>query len=197
MGVYSAIRFDSLPEQLPVQVQIDGSIRMMPREQAVWVMPIVTALIWLSMAATPYIDKRPNLQKRVRRFYTLNQMSSTLLLFSIHIAMLTYYDDPLLIARLVIIGALVVFIVIGNEMPRLPVEALRDRKPHWLARWSKTSRRTNRFAGRALVLVGLTVLPAALMLPLGTVMLVMLVTLTLSSIGIMLYSYMDAQQART
>lgn len=193
MGVYSGIQFKSLPAELPVQVQIDGSIRMMPREQAVWVMPVVTALIWLSIAAAPYI--RPQ-RKRSQRFDALSQTTSTVFLFCVHIAMLTYYDDPMLIARIVIIGGLLTFIVLGNELPRAPVTTVMRFYPSWLVGWSKTSKRTNRFAGRAMVLVGLTVLPSALMLPLATVMMVMLTTLLIATSGIALYAYMDMQQAK-
>lgn len=195
MVVFSVARYRLLPTELPVHFNIDGSVNTLPRDQAIWVMPGLTALVWLIMGITPYIDRRRELYRRYHGYYTLSRNTAIFLLLGIHVVTLTYFDDPSMIARLAIIGVLLTFIVIGNETPRVPAEMLNWTSLRWLAIRLKPSRRTSRFAGRALVLVGLTCLPAALMLPMATLTLVMMVTLTLALIGIGIFAYLDTQQA--
>ena len=191
MLVFSALVYSDLPEQVPTKFDLDGEVvSTTAREIAALIMPVVSAGILGLFVLIPKIDPRAESYEQFGRTFARLKNIIIAMLFGIHVLLLTRYDDPDSITRMILLAASIMMLGLANELPRIrPTWFVGVRTP-WTLSSDSVWRETHRVGGQALFVVSLANIVAILVLspPAG----VIFFTATIIAVfgGIVVYSYM-------
>lgn len=191
----SAAFYSRLPERMPVHWGLDGEVdRYGSRLEGAFLLPVVMLALWALMRWLPTIDPRRANYAKFADTYDLIVASMLVLFAVLHAAILgVALGWPVSLGRLVpaLVGLL--FVVLGNALPRA--------RPNWWfgirTPWTLTSdrvwMRTHRVGGYLMFGAGLVCLVAAAIPSPWTYGLAFGAVLT-SSIGSLVYSYLAWKQ---
>ena len=193
--VFTAAVYGKLPERMPVHWSIDGEPdRYGSRVEGALLLPALLLAVWALMRVLPKIDPRRENYAKFESTYELFVQITLTILALIHIAILGIaLGWPLSIARVMpsLIGIL--FLVLGNALPRA--------RPNWWfgirTPWTLTNERvwvrTHRVGGYLLAASGAAFLFAAALPSRWTIGLAIAAAIV-ASLGSFIYSYFTWKQ---
>jgi uncharacterized membrane protein len=191
MFLISLIIYPSLPDVIPTHWDINGQAdNFAPKSVGAWALPALSIVLYAILYLAPYFDpKRASLERSADTYILIRTVTMLFFLFIHSMALYsTFQGDQSLSTMWLTLGMGVLFMVLGNYMPRM--------KPSWIAGirtpWTISSEtvwtKTHRFGGRVFVLGGLVVcLTAFLPIVAGTIL--MIATLATTTLIPIAYSY--------
>jgi uncharacterized membrane protein len=157
--VASAVVYPSLPERIPTHWNLAGEVDgWSPRSWGAWMMPAVIAFVWALTRWLPAIDpRRRNYEKFSGAFeeIMLSVMVFMLVLHGIMLAAALGY--PVAIERVVPVGVGLLFIVIGNLLPRARSNWFVGIRTPWTLSSDRVWEKTHRVGGRLFVVGGILI----------------------------------------
>jgi uncharacterized membrane protein len=160
---FSAIMYPRLPERMPVHWDLHGSVnRYGSRLEGAFFLPGVMLLVWLLLRFLPRIDPRRANYEKFGDTYDLLINSLVALFAVMHVALVgTALGWPVSIERLApaLIGLL--FIILGNALPRARSNWWFGIRTPWTLSNERVWMRTHRVAGYLLAGAGVVLLIAA------------------------------------
>ncbi|MDQ7024905.1 MAG: DUF1648 domain-containing protein [Anaerolineae bacterium] len=190
MLVTSLILYPSLPDELPIHWNLSGEVDdTAPKAIAVFIMPLVAILVFASTYIVPMIDPRRDSYEKFAPSYERVRLALVMFMVGIHIIMLTQYDNPQALIRLLLFAVSLLLAVIGNEMGRFRPTWFTGIRTPWTLADERVWRKTHRVGARWFVGMGLTNMLVSLILPLQAVGIVIIITTVTVSLGLVAYSY--------
>lgn len=152
--------YPKLPEQVAMHWNLEGEAdNFMGRFWGAFMMPLLGLGILLLMIFLPVIDPRRENYTKFSKSYRLIRIGLVLFFAVIHIVALGvnlgYNID---IGKIVSLGIGILFILIGNYMPKIRHNYFLGIKVPWTLASEKVWRKTHRLAGKLYVLAGIIVL---------------------------------------
>jgi uncharacterized membrane protein len=155
----SLFQFSQLPERMPTHWGMNGEINgWSSRLWGASVIPLILLLLALMMRWLPTIDpRRANYPKFAGTFEAIFISIMLLLLFT-HFAMLAAAAGyPIRMERWVPVGVGLLFIVLGNLLPRARPNWFVGIRTPWTLSSDRVWEKTHRLAGYVLVIAGIIV----------------------------------------
>ncbi len=147
-----------LPDPMPTHWGADGQPNgWMPRTWGAIAAPLAATLAYLSMTVSPYLDPRSRNWAAFADIYpVLKTGVCALMLFVTYLALSAAASpDPTLPANRVLIGVGLLFVVMGNYLPKVRSNFFVGIRTPWTLSSDEVWVRTHRFAGKAMVVLGL------------------------------------------
>lgn len=192
---FSLIVYSRLPERVPVHWGVHGNVnRYGSRAEAAFVVPTVMLAVWLLLRFLPRIDpRRANYEKFADTYELL--INSFIAVFAvIHVSNLgTALGWPIAMQRLVPVLVGLLFIILGNALPRARPNWWFGIRTPWTLSNDRVWMRTHRvagylFAGAGVVLLVAAFLPSAWTFALGVT------AVGAAAFGSFVYSYFAWKQ---
>jgi uncharacterized membrane protein len=194
----SAVVYPDLPERIPTHWNLAGEVDGWSRRAwGAWLMPVVIAFVWGLMRWLPAIDpRRKNYEKFGGTFegIMLSVMVFMLILHGITLAAALGY--PVAMERVAPFSTGLLFIVIGNLLPRARSNWFVGIRTPWTLSSDRVWEKTHRVGGRLFVLGGILISLSAL-LSASWSHWVVLVIVSVCSIGAVVYSYVEWRKEKT
>jgi uncharacterized membrane protein len=196
--VASAVAYPSLPERIPTHWNFAGEVDgWSPRAWGAWMMPVVIAFVWALMRWLPAIDpRRSNYDKFSGAFeeIMLSVMAFMLVLHGITLAAALGY--PLPMERVVPVGVGLLFIVIGNLLPRARSNWFVGIRTPWTLSSDRVWEKTHRVGGKLFVLGGILIALSSFV-DASWSRWAPMVVIGISSLGAVVYSYLEWRKEKT
>jgi uncharacterized membrane protein len=167
LGAFALAVYGRLPARIPTHWDLSGEVDgWMPRFPGAFLMPATVAGLWAFFQVLPRIDPRAEHYERFTGTYWLLVNLSMLFLALIGVVSL---GVPLGwgvdVGRVAVIGAGVLFVLIGNYLPRVRSNWWMGIRTPWTLSSESVWRRTHRLGGWTFVLAGLVVIASAFLRP--------------------------------
>lgn len=190
MFVVSLVLYPSLPDELPIHWNLSGEVDdTAPKAIAVLIMPVLATVVFAITYIVPYIDPRRDSYKKFAPSYERVRLAIVIFMVGIHIVMLTQYDNPQAVIRLLMFAMSLLLAVIGNEMGRFRQTWFTGIRTPWTLADERVWRKTHRVGARWFVGMGFVNMIASLTLPLLAVGVVVITSTVGVSLGLVAYSY--------
>lgn len=162
--------YSKLPDLMPIHWGISGEVdNYAPKAFAAFLPPVIMIGMWLLMEFSPKIDpKKANYSKFMGSYRIMMNILITFF-FLLHIAVIASslgYDIPIDIVVPGLVGIL--FIVIGNYLPKSRSNFFYGIKTPWTLTSEESWRKTHRLGGKLFVLAGIVTIIGSLLFS-GTV----------------------------
>lgn len=184
--------FDRLPNPMAVHWDLAGNANgWMPRSLGAFVTPGIMLVAWFSLRMAPMLDPRRENYQKFSSAYDLTIATLLVVAFVIHLVVLAIalgYPVPVMRLAPALVG--IVFVLIGNVMPRVRSNFLFGIRTPWTLSNERVWARTHRLGGYTMTVAGGAMLLAALLAPtqvLGPIVVAAVVT---ALIAPAVYSYL-------
>ncbi len=162
MLIISAVAWVQLPPdaQVPVHWGPDGQPDgYADKTVGLLLLPVITGLVAALMAIIPSIEPRRANLERSWKPYLATWIGVVLLMAGLHVlAVAAALGSTLDMTRIVFIGAGVLFLVIGNFLPKARQNFLMGVRTPWTLTSERSWTATHRLGGRLFVLLGLVMI---------------------------------------
>jgi len=196
--VASAVVYPSLPERIPTHWNFAGEVDgWSPRAWGAWMMPVMMVFVWALTRFLPAIDpRRKNYEKFSGAFegIILSVMVFMLVLHGITLAAALGY--PLAMELVVPVGVGILFIVIGNLLPRARSNWFVGIRTPWTLSSDRVWEKTHRVGGKLFVLGGILIALSAFVGASWSRWAPMVV-IGICSLGAVIYSYLEWRKEKT
>lgn len=192
----SLAAFGRMPERVPVHWDAAGNVdRYGSRLEGALLLPAVILLLAILIPVLPRIDPRRANYDKFRPTYHLVMNATLTLLLAIHLgALATGLGFAVPIGRLVPAGVGILFLVLGNALPRARPNWMFGIRTPWTLSNDRVWERTHRVGGYLMFGAGLAILLSAL-LPAGQASFAILIgAVVVVSLGSVVYSYVAWRQ---
>jgi uncharacterized membrane protein len=167
MSLLSGWAWTQLPAgaEVPIHWGLDGRIDgYAPKEIGLFLLPFVTAAVAALLAVIPRFEPRRANLERSGKAYGATWIAAVTLLGGFHVlAVAAALGADLEISRLVLVGTGVLFVVIGNYLPKVRPNYLMGIRTPWTLASDLSWVRTHRLGGRLFVIEGLVLLVLGLL----------------------------------
>jgi uncharacterized membrane protein len=190
--IASAVVYPKLPLTIPTHWDMLGRPNgWSSRLWGAWVMPIFLVALWAFMRVLPRIDPRGGNYAKFGGAYEGIIVSIMLFMLGTHIIILrAALGYPVAMERVLPIGLGVLFIAIGNLLPRARPNWFIGIRTPWTLSSDRVWEKTHRFGGHVFVGAGiLMVLSALVTAPWAPVALFTIIVLCTASV--LVYSYVE------
>lgn len=191
----SAAVWKRLPERVPIHWNFHGEIDDWGgRLEGALLFPVLALVVWLVLPRLPLIDPRRASFEKFRGSYDLVVTVTLAFLFAVHCAVIAAalgYDVSM--GRLIPVGVGLLFITIGNVLPRTRPNWVMGVRTPWTLSNDRVWTRTHRVGGYLLVAAGVLIMLSAF-LPASWGFGVLLVATLGSALGSVVYSYFAWKQ---
>lgn len=188
--IFSLAVFSRLPERVPVHWGISGEPdRYGSRFEGAFLLPIVTVAVLALLRWLPSRDPRAANIEKFRDSYDLMIIAFTMFMTGLHVLLLgSSLGWTINVSMVVLIGVGMLFMVLGNMMPRARSNFLFGVRTPWTLSSDAVWMRSNRLAGYAMVAAGAVTIAGAF---LGTpwAFIVALTSIAVAAIIPIVYSY--------
>lgn len=159
--------YPDLPERVPSHWNLSGEIDgWTSKRWGVFVMPLLLVGGLAMFHFLPRIDPRGANYSKFKGTYEILIITSMIFILGVHLAMLaTALGKDVSMERLMPIGVGVLFMVIGNLLPRTRPNWFMGVRTPWTLSSDRVWDRTHRLSGHLFVGAGLLILLAALFAP--------------------------------
>lgn len=179
-----------LPAEVATHWGMNGEPDGWSSKPVLFVLPAMLVLLALLFMVLPRIDPRRAHYELHARTYWLVANSSMVFLAVLGMGVVAFnlgWTFPL--ARLVQVGAGVLFVIIGNVMTRVRSNWFLGFRTPWTLASEDVWRRTHRLGGRTMVIGGLLLAVAGLVLPARQSFIVLMVVAVMVGLLPLVYSY--------
>ncbi|WLR52816.1 SdpI family protein [Bacillus tianshenii] len=168
----SIVVYGSLPEQIPIHFSANGEPdNYMGKPLGPFLVPLTTLGLFVLMVFLPKVDPRKENYTRFQGSYVLIVSVIIWFLAAIHVIVLMYALGYNLHLNTVFpIGTGILFLILGNYMPKVKHNYFVGVKTPWTLANEKVWYRTHRFAGKVfmfigIVLIGMVFIPQSYIYP--------------------------------
>lgn len=137
----------------------------MPRDTALMFGPLMLAAITLLLWILPYMQPKTGKLERSASVYAVSWIGTVALLAFGHLFIVGHALGWALSAQPLLLGPGLLFILIGNFMPKAQRNYLVGVRTPWTLSDERVWHKTHRLAGPVMMLAGVIMLGAALMMP--------------------------------
>jgi uncharacterized membrane protein len=163
----SAAVYSELPDRMPTHWNLQGEMDgWMPRPWGAFLIPLILVAQLGLFYVLPRIDPRGANYTKFKSTYDILIITFMIFMLGIHLLILAAAlgnDIPL--TRIVPAGMGLLFIVMGNLMPRMRPNWFVGIKTPWTLSSDRVWDRTHRFSGRLFVVVGALIVLSSLFAP--------------------------------
>ena len=188
--VFSLAVYSRLPERVPVHWGVSGEPdRYGSRLEGAFLVPAIMAAVFVFMRWLPSIDPRAANIEKFRDTYDVAVLVVMAFMTAIHVLMLgVSLGWPVNITTVVLVGLGLLFVVVGNVLPRARSNFVFGIRTPWTLSSDAVWARTNRVGGYTMVAAGLLTVAAAFVArPLGVV--IALASMFIAALTPIVYSY--------
>ena len=188
-AIVSAVVYPRLPETVPTHWNLHGQVNgWQPRGRAAFFMPVLMLVLWGVLRGLPAIDPRRANYAKFQPTYDLMIGAVLTLVALIHVVVLAVaLGAPISMHRVIPIALGVVFIAIGNQLPRARSNWWFGIRTPWTLSNERVWERTHRVGGYLMTAAGVAMIIGGLVSDFaGPLILVCLVGFALGST---IYSY--------
>jgi uncharacterized membrane protein len=188
----SAIVYPKLPASMPTHWDISGHPNgWSSRFWGAWLMPIFMVGLWALMRVLPAIDPRRSNYAKFGGAFEGVIVSIMLFMLGMHIIVLrAALGYPVAIERVLPVAIGVLFIAIGNLLPRMRPNWFLGIRTPWTLSSDRVWEKTHRFGGNVFVLAGVLMLLSGLVVPQWG-QLVIFTIVALCTASVLIYSYVE------
>jgi uncharacterized membrane protein len=190
--------YSRLPEQVPTHWNWRGEVDdTAARFPGAFLGPLVIAAIWILLPVLRRVDpRRRNYERFDETFWVvLNVLALGGLLLQAAV-LASALEVPFDMGRAVLGAVGVLFLALGNYLPRLRSNWWMGIRTPWTLESEEVWRRTHRLGGRTFVIGGLFCVLGALLLPAASAGAVGFIALTFAAIVPVVYSFVIWRQER-
>lgn len=193
----SVLVYGRLPDRIPSHWNAAGEIdSYTSRFPGAFMMPTIALALWGLFRLLPKIDPRRQNYAKFQGMYDALIAAVIGFLCLIHIGILAFsLGWPIAVDRLVVGGVAVLFLVLGNLLPRARPNWFVGLRTPWTLSSDRVWERTHRVGGYAFVLAGLVLLGTLFVAP-GLVMQVTVGAAFAIGTFVLAYSYYAWRQER-
>jgi uncharacterized membrane protein len=190
--IASAIVYPKLPASMPTHWDISGHPNgWSSRFWGAWLMPIFMVGLWALMRVLPAIDPRRSNYAKFGGAFEGVIVSIMLFMLGMHIIVLrAALGYPVAIERVLPVALGVLFIAIGNLLPRMRPNWFLGIRTPWTLSSDRVWEKTHRFGGNVFVLAGALMLLSGLVMPQWG-QLVIFTIVALCTASVLIYSYVE------
>lgn len=190
--VASAVVFPRLPETMPTHFDMSGQPNgWSTRLFGAWVVPLFLLFMWGLVRVLPAIDPRGSNYAKFGGAFEGIIVSIMLFMLGIHIVVLrASLGHPVAMQHVLPVGIGVLFIVIGNLLPRARPNWFVGIRTPWTLSSDRVWEKTHRLGGRVFVAGGVIITVAAFASAKWAQVVLVTVT-TLCAATVMIYSYLE------
>ncbi|HKJ93108.1 MAG TPA: SdpI family protein [Longimicrobiales bacterium] len=155
--VFAAVVYASLPVRIPTHWNMRGQVDgWMPRWPGAFLLPVVGVAAWLLLVGLRRVDPRRSHYERFNETYWifLNVLSVYFALFTV-LSLGVALGWPIDMTRAVLLTVAVLFVALGNYMPRIRSNWWMGIRTPWTLESEEVWRKTHRLGGRLFVIGGL------------------------------------------
>ncbi|MBN1065062.1 MULTISPECIES: SdpI family protein [Clostridium] len=160
----SIVLYNKLPNEMPIHWNTAGEIdNYGPKLFAAFLPPLIMLFIWGGMLFTPKIDPKRKNYSKFNTSYTIITNVMVTFFFILHIVVIISslgYNVPINKVIPFMVGLL--FIVIGNYLPKSKSNFFFGIKTPWTLTNEDTWKKTHRLGGKLFVLSGLAIMISSL-----------------------------------
>ncbi|NJD11600.1 MAG: DUF1648 domain-containing protein [Gemmatimonadetes bacterium] len=196
--VGTAILYPELPARIPTHWDWRGRVDdTAPRFPGAFLAPLLMAGLWVLLPVLRRIDpRRRNYERFDETFWVLLNVLSVGMLLLQAATLATALEAPFEPGRMVLGGVGILFLVLGNYLPRLRSNWWMGIRTPWTLDSETVWRRTHRLGGWSFAVGGLVCLVAVLLLPLEAAGVAALVALGAAALVPAVFSYIAWRQER-
>lgn len=190
-AVASAVTWPRLPAQVPVHWNIDGQVdRYGSRLEGVLLVPIIMMVVAVLLPLAPRIDPRARNYDKFQPTYAIAINAVLVLLLAVHALILAAsLGIAVPVARLLPVGVGILFITLGNILPRTRSNWFMGIRTPWTLSSDRVWERTHRVGGYLMFGAGVALVIAAAVAPTELLVPVIIATVVIVSVGSVGYSY--------
>lgn len=190
MFVVSIVVYADLPNKIPMHWNLKGEVdNYANRFWGAFMMPIINIGVLLLMLYTPVIDPSKENYASFKSSYRIIRSGLIIFFAVLHFIILAYsLGYELDIAKIVVLIVGVLFLILGNYMPRVRHNYFLGIKTPWSLANEKVWRKTQRFGGKLFLLSGI-ILMISLFFTEQTRFIILLICALGSTILSTIYSY--------
>lgn len=193
MAIGGLAAYPTLPQRIPLHWGLSGIDRW--GTKSIWFVlfaPLVTVALWALMLCAPRFDpKGRNVLRSPGAYIILADVIACFFAFLQAILIAAAYDPAIATGRIITAGVGVLFVLLGNWLPRVPPNWVAGVRYPWTLSDDVVWKRTNRLAGWLFVALGVVMALGALVLP-EAVNAVVVAAGTLGLVGVTaVYSYVE------
>jgi Predicted integral membrane protein len=194
-AILSAVAYPRLPATVPSHWNIHGQVNgWQSREWAAFFVPTLLLAVWAAMRALPKIDPRRANYAKFQPTYDLVIAMVLTIVALVHLAVLAYaLGMPVSIHRLAPIALGLMFMVIGNQLPRARSNWWFGIRTPWTLSNDRVWERTHRVGGYFMTIAGVVIVLTAFIPQLMGPPLI-IACVAASTLGSMIYSYVAWRQ---
>ena len=188
----TAVVYQSLPATIPTHWSVEGQANgWSSRIWGAWMIPFFLLGMWAMFRFLPAIDPRGRNYAKFGGAFEGIMISLMLFALGLHVIVLrAALGYPVEMRRMLPIGVGVLFIVIGNLLPRARPNWFIGLRTPWTLSSDRVWEKTHRFGGRIFVAGGVLMILAALFSAQWAHVVLFAVVL-LCSAGAFIYSYLE------
>ena len=190
--IASAVVFPRLPETMPTHFDMSGQPNgWSSRLFGAWLMPLFLLCMWGLVRVLPAIDPRGDNYAKFGGAFEGIIVSIMLFMLGIHIVVLrASLGHPVAMQHVLPVGIGVLFIVIGNLLPRARPNWFVGIRTPWTLSSDRVWEKTHRLGGRVFVAGGVIITLAAFASAKWAQVVLVTVT-TLCAATVLIYSYLE------
>ena len=164
--IASAVVYPGLPASVPTHWDLSGRPNgWSSRFWGAWLMPIFIVGLWALMRVLPAIDPRRSNYAKFGGAFEGVIVSIMLFMLGMHVIVLrAALGYPVAIERVLPVGIGVLFIAIGNLLPRMRPNWFLGIRTPWTLSSDRVWEKTHRFGGHVFVAAGILMLLSALII---------------------------------
>lgn len=191
-ALLSVVVYSRLPSSLAIHWDLDGNPNgWMPRPIGAFFGPVFLLVLWQLLRLAPRIDPRQENYARFGGAYDTIVAGVLLLVLATHVITILFaLGIHVPIGRLVPALVGVLFVVMGNVMPRLRSNWWFGVRTPWTLSNERVWARTHRLAGYCMAGAGILMVLAALALPVSLGLPVVLGAAVAAALAPIVYSYL-------
>jgi len=190
--IASAVVYPRLPETMPTHFDMSGQPNgWSSRLFGAWIMPLFLLFMWGLVRVLPAIDPRGDNYAKFGGAFEGIIVSIMLFMLGIHIVVLrASLGHPAAMQHVLPVGIGVLFIAIGNLLPRARPNWFVGIRTPWTLSSDRVWEKTHRLGGRLFVAGGVIITVAAFASAKWAQVVLVTVT-TLCAATVMIYSYLE------
>jgi uncharacterized membrane protein len=165
--IITAAVYPQIPARIPTHWDIHGEVdRWSNRLWGTWLIPLMLPVLWGIFRALPHIDPRGENYAKFASTYewiVVSVLAFMLVLQGVVLAAATGHEVPM--QRVMPFGVGVLFLVIGNLLPRARSNWFVGIRTPWTLSSERSWERTHRVGGYVLVFIGVAMIVTAFVAP--------------------------------